>query len=117
MPAPSWLLLFRSPARCATSTEQPRPARQLLGFLDHLCAAPGSSRARLSRKGHERFHATRHVVLAVRVVDLEVQHVVVDQREEPFAAVQADAAEHAARAQSRHGDELVDDVCAVAVGD
>jgi hypothetical protein len=69
-------------------------------------------------KGRERLHLAREEIRPVRVIDLEVQHVVVDEREEIIARVHANAAEHALCADTV-GDapELFDHEGAEAVAD
>lgn len=65
----------------------------------------------------KRPHAGGLEVRPVRVIDLEIKRVVVDEREEKRVRVDPHAAEHAPRGDARHAFELLDDVCEIVIAD
>ena len=100
-------------------TSLARPFDQLLRIFEHL-RRHLEVRHRVERlvlEGAKRFHAARGVVGTVRVIDLEIQHIVIDQPEEEPVAVEAHPAEHATRHYGTHRGELLEDVGVKVVGD
>src|SRR5438874_2178175 len=96
----------------------PHPDGEAVRVLEDVRGnAPVAAHLARALEGAERVGARSLEIPSRRVVDLEVDDVVVHEREEEIVGVDADAAEHPARADRPHRGELVDNPDAEFFGD